>query len=108
MVLHFWVRNRGPRQTALALNCERLMQLRMRDRVPPPHDLLQDPHGDQGVQTPGSDKSQKEIDIKKEEQNITSLLQDTRSRLQSPSVFVGNTLFLFRLAQPSRKHIYSK
>ena len=70
MVLHLWVRDRGPRQTALALNCERLMQIRMRDRVPPPHDLLQDPHGDQDVQTPGNDNNQKEMDIKKEEQAL--------------------------------------
>ena len=101
MVLHLWVRDREPRQMALALNCERLMQLRMRDRVPPPHDLLQDPHGDQDVQTPGSDNSKKETDIIKEEQNITSLLQDTKSRLLHPSVFVGNTRFLYSLSPRS-------
>jgi len=58
LVLHLWIRDRGPWQTALALNCERLVQLRTRDRVPPPHDLLQDPHGDQDDQTPATDNNQ--------------------------------------------------
>ena len=101
-MLHLWVRDRGPRQTALALNCERLMQLRVRDRVPPPHDLLQDTHGDQGVQTPGSDNSHKEIYIKKEERNSASLLQDTKSHFQRQIVFVGKTIFLFSFSSLSR------
>ena len=63
-VLHLWVRDRGPRQTALALNCERLMQLRTRDRVPPPHVRLQDPHDDHDDQIPGSNNNHKEIDKK--------------------------------------------
>lgn len=103
MLLHLWVPDRGPWQTALALNCERLMQLRMRDRVPSPHDLLQDLQGDQDVQTPGSDNNQKEIGIKKEEQSTTSLLQDT-SLIPFPAsiVCVVKTIFLFSFASLSR------